>query len=187
MNREGRFYAVLRNARCRGTLILKRLSHAHPTAYIHRTASVSHDLIAAEYVYIGPGCLVPPSTTIGAYTMLAPYVALVGGDHVWDAVGTPIQFTGRPPQASTSIGRDVWIGHGAIISTGVTVGEGAIVGAGAVVTGDVPPFEVWVGVPARKLRDRFAISDRERHRMMLDAGSVVPRFAPPKGKLHDST
>jgi acetyltransferase-like isoleucine patch superfamily enzyme len=46
------------------------------------------------------------------------------------------------------------IGVNAIILPGVTVGKGAIVGAGAVVTGDVEPFSVVAGVPARFLRRR---------------------------------
>ncbi len=53
------------------------------------------------------------------------------------------------------VGHDTWIGHGAIIMPGVTVGDGAVVGSGAVVTKDVPPFAVVVGVPARRIKDRF--------------------------------
>ena len=46
------------------------------------------------------------------------------------------------------------IGVNATILPGVTVGKGAIVAAGAVVNRSVPPFEVWGGVPARKITDR---------------------------------
>ncbi len=37
---------------------------------------------------------------------------------------------------------------------GVTVGEGAVVAAGAVVTGDVAPYTIVAGIPARKIGDR---------------------------------
>jgi phosphonate metabolism protein (transferase hexapeptide repeat family) len=56
----------------------------------------------------------------------------------------------------TTLGNDVWIGHGAIVLPGVSVGTGAAIGAGAVVTKDVPPFAIMVGVPARLTRFRFA-------------------------------
>lgn len=48
----------------------------------------------------------------------------------------------------TTIGNDVWVGHGALISAGVTVGDGAVVAAHAVVTKDVPPYAVVAGNPA---------------------------------------
>lgn len=53
------------------------------------------------------------------------------------------------------IGNDVWIGHGAIIIAGVTIGDGVVIGAGAVVTRDVPPYHIVVGVPAKKIGQRF--------------------------------
>jgi galactoside O-acetyltransferase len=37
---------------------------------------------------------------------------------------------------------------------GVEIGEGALVGAGAVVTKNVPAWEIWAGVPARKIGER---------------------------------
>ncbi|UWR39642.1 DapH/DapD/GlmU-related protein [Sulfitobacter sp. W074] len=46
------------------------------------------------------------------------------------------------------IGKNVWIGTGAIILPGVTIGDNAIVGAGALVTKDVPCNSMAVGVPA---------------------------------------
>jgi len=48
----------------------------------------------------------------------------------------------------TTIGNDVWIGHGAFICAGVTIGDGAMVAAHSVVSRDVPPYAVVAGNPA---------------------------------------
>lgn len=50
------------------------------------------------------------------------------------------------------IGKNVWIGMGAVILPGVSIGDHAIVGAGAVVTKNVPPQTVVVGNPAKFLK-----------------------------------
>ena len=66
-------------------------------------------------------------------------------------------FTGPPTKVKiTTIGNDVWIGHGAHIMAGVTIGDGAIVASGAVVSKDVPPFAVVAGNPAKCIRQRAA-------------------------------
>ena len=36
--------------------------------------------------------------------------------------------------------------------SGVSVGSNSIIAAGAVVTKNVPSYEVWGGIPARRLR-----------------------------------
>ena len=58
-------------------------------------------------------------------------------------------------KGDTVIGNDVWIGYEAIIMPGVKIGDGAIVGTRAVVTGDVPPYTIVGGVPAKPIRKRF--------------------------------
>ena len=54
------------------------------------------------------------------------------------------------------IGNDVWIGYEAVVLAGVTIGDGAVIGARAVVTGDVAPYTIVGGVPARPIRKRFS-------------------------------
>ena len=53
------------------------------------------------------------------------------------------------------IGDDVWIGYWATVMSGVHVGQGAVIATGAVVTKNIPPFEVWGGVPAKFIKKRF--------------------------------
>lgn len=49
---------------------------------------------------------------------------------------------------------DVWIGARAIILPGVKLMKGAVIAAGAVVSGDVEPYTVAGGVPAKKIGER---------------------------------
>jgi len=51
--------------------------------------------------------------------------------------------------APITIGDDVWIAHGAIVSPGVTIGARSVVSAGSVVTSDVPADRLAIGNPAR--------------------------------------
>ena len=47
----------------------------------------------------------------------------------------------------------IWLGARVVVLPGVQVAPGCIVGAGAVVTRDTEPDGVYVGVPARRIRD----------------------------------
>ena len=57
------------------------------------------------------------------------------------------------------IGKNCWIGAGALLMPGVHVGEGSVIGAGSVVTRDIPAGVVAVGNPCRVLRP---IGERDR-------------------------
>ncbi len=146
---------------------LQNLYHLKPsfswTSDIKIGANFSKDLVIGKYVYAGNGVSITNGVIIGDYTMLATYASVVGGDHNTSACGTPIVFSGRPELRRTSIGKDVWIGHRAIILAGVSIGDGAIVAAGSVVTRDVPSCDIVGGVPAKKIRERFTPELRTEH------------------------
>jgi acetyltransferase-like isoleucine patch superfamily enzyme len=55
----------------------------------------------------------------------------------------------------TTIGNDVWLGHGCTILSGAAIGDGAIVGACTVVRGKIPPYAITIGNPATVIRYRF--------------------------------
>lgn len=46
----------------------------------------------------------------------------------------------------------VWIGGHCIILKGVKIGKNSVIGAGSVITKNIPPFEIWAGNPAKKVR-----------------------------------
>ncbi len=52
------------------------------------------------------------------------------------------------------IGSDVWLGGHVTVLPGVKIEKGAVVGAKAVVTGDIPSFCIYGGVPSKKIGKR---------------------------------
>lgn len=76
-------------------------------------------------------------------------------EYYWPAQDRDRGFFERRRAARTTIGNDVWIGHGATVLAGVTVGDGAVIAAGAVVARDVAPYTIVGGVPAKLLRCRM--------------------------------
>ena len=100
-------------------------------------------------VFLNFNCIILDvvKVVIGDGTQIGPGVQILTADHPRDpgerATGLE---SGRP----IIIGRNVWIGGGALILPGVTVGDDAIIGAGSVVTRDVPAGATVAGNPARQ-------------------------------------
>lgn len=51
------------------------------------------------------------------------------------------------------VGKGCWIGAGAVILPGIIIGDGCVIGAGAVVNRDCDPNRLYVGVPARRIKE----------------------------------
>jgi acetyltransferase-like isoleucine patch superfamily enzyme len=88
--------------------------------------------------------------TIGDGAAIARNVYIYDGDHhtIVDDDGDILNKS-RP----INIGKNVWIGVGAIILKGVNIGDGSIIGAGAVVNKDIPSNCLAVGNPVKVIRD----------------------------------
>ncbi|SFF45325.1 Acetyltransferase (isoleucine patch superfamily) [Thermoflexibacter ruber] len=48
---------------------------------------------------------------------------------------------------------NVFLGMNVIVLKGVTIGKNSIVGAGSVVATDIPPNQIWAGVPAKFVKE----------------------------------
>lgn len=91
--------------------------------------------------------------TIGDDVSIAHGVTIMGTTHHFDKHDEKIRDQGVDNEP-VHIEENVWIGAKAAILSGVTVGHGSVVGAGAVVNKSLDPEGVYVGVPARKVKDR---------------------------------
>ena len=60
---------------------------------------------------------------------------------------------------SIIVGNDVYIGYGATIIGPAIIGDGAVVAANATVIGDVAPYTVVGGIPAKLIKQRFSEDD----------------------------
>jgi len=90
--------------------------------------------------------------SIGADSMIAPFVYIVDSDH-GILKGIPMNQQANVAKPIT-IGRDVWIGAHSVILSGVNIGDGAVVAAGAVVRDDVLPNTIVGGIPAKVIGER---------------------------------
>lgn len=84
------------------------------------------------------------SVDIGAWTIIGEYSTIVDSAHVRTGPDEPIHHSST--SSPVRIGRNVWVGAKATITSGVTVGDQSIVGAHALVTRDVAPSTL-VGSP----------------------------------------
>ena len=87
---------------------------------------------------------------VGDHTLLAPNVTIATAAHPIDPT---LREKGYQYNLPVHIGRNCWIGAGAVILPGVSIGDNTVVGAGSVVTKDLPSNVVAVGNPCRVMRE----------------------------------
>lgn len=127
-----------------------------------------HNVLVRENVTIGPrtkigtNVVIDGSTRIGAKVSIQTGVYICTYSVVEDGVflGPCCVFTNdkyvvqKPFKLiGPTVKKGASIGANALLFPGVTVGEGAVVGSQAMVNSDVPARTIFVGLPARKLRD----------------------------------
>jgi sugar O-acyltransferase (sialic acid O-acetyltransferase NeuD family) len=115
----------------------------HPSAAVSSTSQV------------GPGsvllakAVLTAAVTVGSHVAIMPHVTLTHDDVIGDFATLA---SGVCLGGGVHVGWCAYVGAGALVREHRSIGSGALVGMGAIVTRDVPPHEVWAGVPARHVR-----------------------------------
>lgn len=121
-------------------------------------------------IYLGNNCEINMNCTflddnkiiIGDNALIAPNVQIYTAFHPKNPVERfgeakadgSFEFC-KTQTAPVVIGKNVWIGGGAVILPGVTIGDGAVIGAGSIVTRDIPPYKIACGNPCRVMGDNL--------------------------------
>ena len=119
------------------------------------TWSPGPSLIIGDNVFIGAGCEFNfrGKIDIGPDCLIAAGCRFIDHDH-GSARRDIIMASQAGGEAPIVLEHDVWLGANVIVLKGVTIAHGAIVAAGGVVTNNIPAYEIWGGVPARKIGER---------------------------------
>ncbi|MET9088795.1 acetyltransferase [Streptomyces sp. NPDC004237] len=115
----------------------------HPTASVSATSEVGPGTVLLAH------CALTAAVRVGAHVAVMPQVVLTHDDVVEDfaTLTSGVRLGG-----GVRLERGAYVGSGALVREGTTVGAWSLVGMGSAVLGDIPPGEVWVGSPARRLR-----------------------------------
>lgn len=135
------------------------------TRVMKNTSFARKKISLGNYVQFGNDCKIATHLSTGDYVLFAGGVMIVGrNDHSIDVPGKLIWDGSRRDDDKVVIESDVWVGAAVLILGGVHIGSGSVIAAGSVVTKNIPECEIWGGVPARKIRDRFhSTEDKIKH------------------------
>lgn len=91
--------------------------------------------------------------TIGSDTMIGANVTIADSDfHPLEPANRKNSLEAFQNAQAVRIGRNVFIGTGAILLKGAQVGDNSVIGAGSVVSSSIPENVVAVGIPCRVLK-----------------------------------
>ena len=161
----------------------KKLKTVGKNVIIRKRCNIQGNVHIGDNVVVGCGCsFVSTIANIRIHDncIFGPEVVIYSGDHQTNAIGRHICEIGDSDKADCGLDSDVviesgcWIGTRAIILKGVTIGRGSVVGAGAIVTKSIPPYSIYVGVPAARIKERFTADQIAEHERILQNRGMKP-------------
>lgn len=122
---------------------------------------VSHDgpIVIGEGSWLNHGVYIDTAggVEIGRRVGIGSHVRILTATH---EIGNGRLRAGEWVTKAVRIGDGCWVGASVTILPGVTIAPGCVIGAGSLVTTDTEPDGLYVGVPARRVRDLGADEGR---------------------------
>ncbi len=117
---------------------------------VHPSAQISADSSVGPGSVILAQSVLTASVEVGAHVAVMPHAVLTHDVSVGDyaTIASGVRFGG-----GVRVEQGAYIGAGALIRENVKIGAWSLIGMGSVVLRDVPAAQVWVGSPARLLRE----------------------------------
>lgn len=118
----------------------------HPSAVVGRKVVIGAGTVVMagavinHGTVIGRGCIINTSSSIDHDCRIDDYVHVSVGSHIAGTV---------------TIGEKTWVGAGATVSNNINICDCCMIGAGAVVVNAIQNAGTYVGIPAKRLIDKF--------------------------------
>lgn len=141
----------------RGTLIKVGVNSFIDSFVKIKPAGGLGDVIIGDNCFINSGCVIYTGNglVIGNDVAVAANCTFAPTNHEYSDRDKLIRLQGfRPSKGGIKIGDDVWIGANCVFLDGAFIGRGSVIAAGSVVRGEVPPFSIYGGNPARIIGSR---------------------------------
>lgn len=138
-----------------GRLVIHEHVEFFPGTYISIGDWETSFVEIGHHSHFAPNCVLYGwgGLTIGPYCNIAAHTVFATVGHHEEITDRPMSLTGEKA-APITLEEDVWVAANVTITANVRIARGCVIGANAVVTRDTEPMGLYVGVPARRLRDR---------------------------------
>lgn len=124
-----------------------------------KPAGGSGDVVIGEDCAINSGVMIYTGNgvRIGDAVLIAANCTLAPTNHAFDDRERRIRDQGfQPSRGGIVIEDDVWLGANVVVLDGAVIGKGCVVAAGAVVRGELEPYGIYAGAPAKRVGERGA-------------------------------